>query len=296
MAQRIHDDQIDILIDLGGFTQDSRIIACTYKPAPVQATYLGYFTTTGLNTMDYWISDAVLTPGNTIEQTVETIFNLDRCCLCYTPPAESPEVSQSKHVDAVTFGSFNDLSKISDMAIELWAEVLKAVPASNLLLKAKQLHDLRLQNKLLEKFSSHGIAPNRIELRSRTTSRRDHLALYDNIDIALDTIPRTGGTTTMEALWMGVPVITLKGKRFIERLSSTMIQAINRDDWIASTKEDFIAKAVSLAENVKLRNELRRTLRRQVMASPLYDGKDLARSLEQAYRKMWWIYLSDERM
>ena len=246
--------------------------------------------------MDYWISDAVLTPGNTIEQTVETIFNLDRCCLCYTPPVESPEVSQPKHADAVTFGSFNDLSKISDMAIELWAEVLKAVPASNLLLKAKQLHDLRLQNKLLEKFSSHGIAPNRIELRSRTTSRRDHLALYDNIDIALDTIPRTGGTTTMEALWMGVPVITLKGKRFIERLSSTMIQAINRDDWIASTKEDFIAKAVSLAENVKLRNELRRTLRRQVMASPLYDGKDLARSLEQAYRKMWWIYLSDERM
>lgn len=295
LARRIHDDQIDILIDLAGHTRDSRILACTYKPAPIQATYLGYFSTTGLATMDYWISDAVLTPQNTIEQSVETICNLDRCCLAYSPPAEIPDVSLPQHPDIITFGSFNDLSKVSDEAIELWAAVLNHVPSSRLLLKAKQLHDTSIRKQILEKFSAYGITSDRIELSSRTPSKRDHLALYGNIDIALDTLPRTGGATTMEALWMGVPVVTLAGNRFIERLSTSILTALNRNEWIASTKEEYVAKAVALAHNPAQRADLRQTLRQQVMTSSVYDGEGLARSLERAYRDMWQKYLAAER-
>jgi len=157
-------------------------------------------------------------------------------------------------------------------------------------------HDGNLQKLIFDKFSRYGITSDRIELRSRTPSKRDHLALYGNIDIALDTIPRTGGATTMEALWMGVPVVTLAGKRFIERLSASMLTAINHNDWIASTRGEYVAKAVALAQNSAQRADLRLTLRQQVMASSISDGKGLARALEKAYRNMWQIYLSGKRI
>jgi len=197
-------------------------------------------------------------------------------------------VTLPQHGDKVTFGSFNDLSKVSDEAIELWSQVLMAVPSSRLLLKAKQFRDQSVQASLLKKFNDLGISSDRVALATPAPlHRQEHLALYGKVDIALDTIPRTGGATTMEALWMGVPVITLAGARFIERLSASMITALDHDDWIALNKKDYVAKAVALANDPDQRIKLRQSLRDLIKASPLCDGRGLAASLEKAYRDMW---------
>lgn len=289
-ARMIHDDQIDILVDLAGHTAGNRLGIFTYKPAPIQATYLGYFTTTGLTAMDYWISDAVLHPQDSPERSTEQILRLPRCCLAYQPPPEAPEPASPTH-QSVVFASFNQLTKTSPQAIALWARVLHAVSDSRLLIKNRQLHDPDLRQRLIRQFAGHGITPQRLELRPTTPDLASHLATYNEVDIALDTVPRTGGTTTAEALWMGVPVVTLAGDRFIERLSASMISAVGLTELIASSSEEFVEIAVQLARDIRRRRELRHTLRRQMAQSPLCNGPRLANNMEQAFRKMWQNYL-----
>jgi len=286
LAERIHNDGIDILIDLAGHTAGNRLGAFTYKPAPVQATYLGYFTTTGLAAMDYWISDAVMTPADTVELSSETIWRLPRSCVVYQAPADAPAVV-SRGSETITFGSFNDLSKVSGAAVRCWSEILKQVPGSRLLLKAKQLSDAGEQSKWRERFVAHGIEAERLILRARTESLAEHLALYGEVDIALDAMPRTGGTTTAEALYMGVPVISLAGERFIERLSASMLTAVELESLVVASEAAYIARAVSLAADRAGRRELRASLRERMLASPLCDAADLTRHLEQGYQKMW---------
>jgi len=295
LAQRIHADHIDILIDLAGHTGGNRLGAFTYKPAPIQATYLGYFTTTGLESMDYWISDEVMTPEDTVEQSTETIWRLGRSCVVYRPPATAPAVAERSADGAVTFGSFSDLSKVSPVAVERWAEILKQVPGSRLLLKAKQLSDEGERRKWQERFVAQGIGAERLELRSRTESLEAHLEMYGEVDIALDSMPRTGGTTTAEALYMGVPVISLAGERFIERLSASMLEAVGLDELVATSSEDYIGKAIELAGDGARRTRLRHDLRGRMEASGLCDAAGLTRSLEQAYAQMWQQYLSGDR-
>ena len=291
LAQQIHEDGIDILVDLAGHTAGNRLGAFSYKPAPVQASYLGYFTTTGLATMDYWISDEVLTPKDTVELSTETIYRLPRCCLSYQPPAEAPAVVMPQN-DRVTFGSFNHLSKISPATIALWSAVLHAVPTAQLLLKSKQLNDTAVQDKTRARFAEHGISAERLILLPMTPTVEEHLGIYGRVDIALDTIPRTGGSTTTEALWMGVPVITLAGERFIERLSATMLSAIGLEALITRSREDFVACAAALAHDHERRTSLRADLRQRMAHSPLCDAADLCRILENAYRSMWRHHLS----
>jgi len=292
LADQIHEDHIDILVDLNGHTTavSNRLGAFTYKPAPVQATYLGYFTTTGLTAMDYWITDEVLHPQDTIELANETLWRLPRCCMVYSPPPEAPLPSERQAHDII-FACFNHLSKISPAAVELWSQVLRAVPTAQLMIKTKQLADSAIQTMMKKRFAAQGIPPERLILLPHNVSYEEHLATYGKIDIVLDAVPRTGGTMTAEALWMGVPVITLAGERFIERLSASMLEAIGVPQLIAYDQADYIEKAAALARNHSQRQQLRATLRQRMAQSPLCDGPSLARTLEKAYRDMWHRYL-----
>jgi len=295
LAQRIHADGIDILVDLAGHTANTRVRAFTYKPAPIQVTYLGYFATTGLEAMDYWLSDAVLTADDTVEQSSETIYRLARSCLVYKAPEEAPAVVERPANGNITFGSFNDLSKVSEEAVKCWSEILRRVPGSRLLMKARQLSGEQERAIWCARFEAHGIGAERLIMRSKTAGRAEHLAMYGEVDIALDSMPRTGGATTAEALWMGVPVISLAGARFIERLSASMLNAAGLDELIAATAEAYVEKAVALASASERRRELRRGLRQRMAASPLCDARGLAQGLEEAYRAMWskWCLSAD---
>ncbi|MBI3773201.1 MAG: tetratricopeptide repeat protein [Gammaproteobacteria bacterium] len=290
VAHMIHDDQIDILIDLAGHTAFSRLPIFTYKPAPIQATYLGYCATTGLQAMDYWITDNVLHPDNTHDCASETIYRLPRCWVVYQPPAGAPDIQPRAAHAPLTFGSFNNTRKLGDAVISAWCTILNRVPGSRLLLKSRYLDQPHERQLIAEKFRQHGIAPDRLQLQGASPFP-DYLNVYNEIDIALDTFPRSGGTTAADALWMGLPVITLAGQRYVERLAASKLSAINRSEWIANTTEEYIEIAVSLANNPQLRAELRQTQRAAMAASPLCDGEGLATAMEEAYRTMWRDYL-----
>jgi len=290
VARQIFEDRIDILIDLAGHTADNRLQVFTYKPAPIQASYLGYCTTTGLEAMDYWITDAVVTPEETVERTTETIWRLPRCWLCYRPDPEAPAVvPRPSPIEApITFGSFNQLSKLSESVIALWSEVLQAVPDARLVLKAQPLADEGVRAEIRGRFARHGIASERLDMRGATL---DFLREYGEVDVALDPFPRTGGATTTDALWMGVPVVTLAGERMIERQGASLLTAVGLDELIATDRADYVAKAVALAQDPERRAQLRTNLRERMAASELCDGCGLAAALEDAYREMWHRYV-----
>lgn len=292
LASLIHTDNIDILVDLAGHTRGNRLQAFSYRPAPVQASYLGFFAATGLETMDYWITDEVLHPDDTEEQTVETIHRLPRCAFCYQPPEEMPSVSPCpSESDQVTFASFHDLSKLTPELIETWGQILHTLPGSRLLLMEKSLADPSIRQQLTERFAQQGIPAERLLLREGAPFA-EYLAVYAEVDIVLDAFPRTGGTTTAEALWLGAPVITLAGRRYAGRISASKLTAIGLTDLIADSREDYVGKAVGLARDPARRAQLRANLREDMASSPLCDGQGLARAMEAAYETMWERYLS----
>jgi len=288
LARRIHEDGIDILVDLAGHTADNRLVTFAHRPAPVQVTYLGYCATTGLAAMDYWITDEILHPAETAEEAVETIHRLPRCWLCYQPPHEAPAVVPRAGEAALTFASFNDLAKLTPRVIRLWSRLLQALPESRLLLKTRQLRSEVFRRHVQTAFAGQGIEPGRLMLQPAS---RDYLRAYGEVDIALDPFPRTGGATTADALWMGVPVVTLAGERFIERQGASMLHALGLEELVACDEEDYFHIALRLARDPARRAALRRGLRQRMAASPLCDGCGLARALEAAYRRMWqaWV-------
>jgi len=292
VAQKIYEDEIDILIDLAGHTAKNRLRIFSYNPAPIQITYLGYCNTSGLKSMDYWITDAVLHPEDTVELAVENIIRLQRCWTCYQPPADAPEIKPDTLANkSITFGSFNNVSKLSNMVIECWSRLLKEVENSRLILKARQLGDPFIKDRISAQFTQNGIKSEQLILLPSTPS---YMEDYNKIDIALDTFPRTGGVTTADALWMGVPVITLAGQRYIERQGASILKAIGLDDLITSTPEEYVSKVKELAKNHTQRNELKTSLRERISKSPLCDGRDLAQALEDTYRKMWHTWCRAE--
>lgn len=290
VARMIHDDRIDILIDLAGHTAFSRLAIFTYKPAPIQATYLGYCATTGLRAMDYWITDRVLHPEDTTECATEAIFRLPRCWVTYQPPAGAPDVLPRSPDAPLTFGSFNNTRKIGDIVVTTWAAILDRAPGARLLLKSRYLDDPHEQQLIAGKFRQHGIGADRLELQGASPFP-DYMNIYNDVDIALDTFPRSGGTTAADALWMGLPVVTLAGERYVERLAASKLHAIGRSEWIADTQDEYIEIAIALANNPQLRAEARQTQRTRMVASPLCDGDGLATAMENAYRTMWRNYI-----
>jgi protein O-GlcNAc transferase len=289
-AELIRNDRIDLLIDLAGHTGLNRMIVFARKPAPVQVSWLGYPNTTGLSTMDYRIVDAYSDPpGMTDPYYTEKLIRMPESFSCYLPDNDSPEVGPLPVLKSgnITFGSFNIFSKVSPITIELWSEIVKRVPSARLLMKAKSFTDRSTCDFTREVFFKQGIAPERIELLSQVPSYGEHLNTYNRIDIGFDTYPYHGTTTTCEALWMGVPVITLAGNSHASRVGVSLLSNIGLPELIAKTSDEYITIAVNLAKDLKRLQSLRLCLRDMMKHSPIRDAKRFTANLEICYREIW---------
>ena len=291
VAKQINQDKIDILVNLAGHTANNRLRVMCYKPAPIQATYLGYFGSTGLSTIDYWITDHTLHPPDSTEAASETIHQLPRCSFCYGVPeiAKQNRKHNIKH-SRITFGCFNNASKVSLKVVDAWAEILHKCKHSRLILKDRRFNFSAVRHTWKLRFRRRGIDDHRIELLPNSL-HDEYMQTYNSIDIVLDPFPRTGGTTTCDALWMGVPVITLAGKNYVERLSATKLSAIGATELITENIDDYIAEAVSLAEDPERLSRYHQTLRIAMIESPLGDPFTLAKALEDSYRMFWLRYI-----
>jgi Flp pilus assembly protein TadD len=289
VADQIRADGVDILVDLSGHTGMGRLGPFCSKPAPVQFTYLGYANTTGLSTIDYRLVDLCTDPPGAEAFATETLLRLEGCFLCYAPPphAGEPAPPPSRARGHVTFGSFNTLTKVGRPVVELWSRLLHAVPGSRLLLKAKALDSPAAIAQYHAWFAEHAIDPTRLDLRPETKSKGDHLAAYRDMDIALDTFPYNGTTTTMEALWMGVPVVALAGHSHVSRVGVSLLTNVGHPEWIAQNPADYLAIASSLAGDLPRLESLRTSLRPQLAASTLCDAAAFTRRLEKVYREAW---------
>ena len=291
VAQQINSDQIDIMVDLVGHTAHSRLLALARKPAPIQATYLGYADTTGVPAIDYRLTDEFADPPGATDNlnTEKLIRILGGTAWCYTPPQESHAISRisRKSDQPITFGCFNILSKVNDEVVALWARILRELPDSRLMMKSRAV---RVLTGIRERFMSHGIDPDRLELLGRTESFTDHLELYNRMDISLDPFPYTGTTTTCEALWMGVPVITLAGQIHAARVGVSLLNSVRLPELIAQTPDDYVKIAVELARDEARLSDLQLGLRQRMSTSRLTDAVSFTRNLESAYRQIWQNY------
>ncbi|HTY04305.1 MAG TPA: tetratricopeptide repeat protein [Rhodocyclaceae bacterium] len=284
VAQRIRDDGIDILVDLAGRTGQNCLAAVAERPAPVQLTWLGYPSTVGVAALDYRITDWQVDPAGYECNNVETPLRLPHSYFCYRPGAAPPIGAMPSLAGGhITFGSFNNLAKLSDSAIALWAGVLRAVPDASLLLKNKMLAEESLRTRTRDAFAALGVSPARLELLAWMPSQDNHLDLYNRIDIALDTYPYNGATTTCEALWMGVPVVSRCGETHAARMGRSILCAAGLPELVAQSDEDFVTLAAQLASDATRRETLRGTLRGRLFASPLMDEAGFTRALEQCY-------------
>jgi len=288
LARRVRDDGIDILIDLAGHTGDSRLAMFAWKPAPIQVSWLGYFATTGLSAMDYFLADPWTLPPEQEPFFTEQVWRLPETRLCFTPPRPEVQVSAlpALSLGCITFGCFNTLSKMNDSVVQLWARVLQAVPASRLFLKCGQLADDNVRRHTCDRFAAYGITADRLVLEGHS-ERADYLAAYHRVDIALDPFPFPGGTTTVESLWMGVPVLTLEGERFLARQGVGLLMNAGLADWIAADSDDYVMRAVNHSHDLQALAALRAKLRNQVLMSPIFDAPRFAHHLEEALRTMW---------
>jgi predicted O-linked N-acetylglucosamine transferase (SPINDLY family) len=286
-ASQIASDGIDILVDLSGHTGGNRLTLFARNPAPIQATWLGYFHTTGLSAMDYIITDEMTVPYGEDHYYSEKVLRLPNCRFCFSPPAPSPFVDSLPLLSKghVTFGSFNNIAKLTHQVIHLWALILLAVPYSRLVLKWKTFERSAVQKRYLAMFASHGIDPGRIEFRGASTHFLA-LADYNDIDIALDPFPFNGGLTSCEAMWMGVPVVTLLGTTPIGRQTASFLNAIGLPELIGCNEEHYVEIASVLAGDINHLARLREGLREKMELSPLCDGNGFTRSIENAYRTM----------
>ena len=290
VAELIRQDRIDILIDLSGHTARNRLLVFARKPAPVQVTYLGYCDTTGLSAMDYRLTDALADPPGTTEHLhTEQLIRLPDGAWCFrphdqSPAVEPPPVLRSGHI---TFGCFNVRPKITDEMLILWARLLSQVPGSRLLLKNTGFTEPSIQQRMRNLLAKAGIAPERLELAARVPTQRRHLEHYAQVDIALDTFPYHGTTTTCEALWMGVPVITLAGHTHASRVGVSLLTHAGLPELIASSADEYVHIATRLAADIERLGTLRSSLRERLAVSRLLDAPRFARNVEHAYRQMW---------
>jgi protein O-GlcNAc transferase len=290
VLDQIESDEIDVLVDLSGHSENNRMGVFARRAAPVQAYYLGYFASTGLTEMDYWIGDEFLTPPETDSHFSELVWRLPRISWSYDAKDAPPPAWHPDPGGTVWIGSFNNLAKLTPATLALWAKVLNALPEGRLLLKTKELSDSGNRRRILETMAEHGIPSDRIELqdRSATPDWSAHMAYYNRLDIALDPVGAMGGvTSSFDALWMAVPVITMQGDRVASRATAAIVGALGHAEWIAQSEEEYIGKVVSLARDVEQRKTLRTAQRQMMIHNPLSDAKDLALSLENAYAEMF---------
>lgn len=289
VAALIRADGIDILVDLAGHTKNNRLPVFARRPAPLQISYLGYPNTTGLSTVDYYITDAWADPPGTSEHLyTEKLVRLPGGFSCFRPEDLAPAVGPLPALSAghVTFASLNILKKFNDDVAALWAKVLAQVPDSRLIIQCRSLADPTAQQAVLTRFARFNVDPARLELLAGM-SLAEHLALYNRIDIALDPFPWNGHTTTSHALWMGVPVITLAGNSHSGRLATSVLCQAGLEELVAQTHENYVARAASLAKDTGRLAGIRATLRQRMRQSLTTNGASFTRHLEMAYHDLW---------
>jgi predicted O-linked N-acetylglucosamine transferase (SPINDLY family) len=288
LAAQIREDRIDILFDLSGHTGDHRLLLFARRPAPIQITWLGYVGTTGLAAMDYLIADQFHVPSGTEVHYRERVLRMPHGYACFEPPDAAPEVGRLPALERgqVTFGSFNNVSKLNSKVIALWAEIVRRVPGSRLVLVSPALSGRTARRRVGEAFVAAGGESEQLELRG-TMLRPDLLAAYNEIDVALDPFPYSGGITTCEALWMGVPVVTCPGETFASRHSLSHLSNVGLTETIAADTRDYVERAVRLAQDLPHLAAVRAGLRDRMNRSPLCDGARFADNLSTLLRDVW---------
>lgn len=280
LAQQIYDDGIDILIDLAGHTDKSRLPVFAWKPAPVQVSWLGYCASTGVSEIDYLLGDRIVTPLADQSAFVERIVHLPESYFCFSPPTTTLPVAPLPALARghLTYGCFNKLSKMTDAVVAAWSDILTQVPTAHLMLKADVLSDPATRASTIHRFAAHGIHESRLTLAG-ASAYEDYLRAYAQIDIALDPFPYPGATTTLEGLWMGVPCITLRGDRFLARNGATIATHAGLEGFVATSIDDYIKKAVAVARHIMPLATLRAEMRTTLAQSALYSGERFAQGL-----------------
>lgn len=294
LAEQIAREGIDVLIDLSGHTAHNRLPLFAWKASPIQVSWLGYFATTGVAAIDYFIADPWTLPPGEEGQFTEKIWRLPETRLCFTAPEVDVSVSPLPALENgyITFGCLNNLNKMNAEVVSLWARILIAVPHSRLLLKCSQFLEVSIRDETLERFAAHGIEASRLIL-DQYVPRANYLEAYQRVDICLDPFPFPGGTTTAEALWMGVPVLTLAGNSFLSRQGVGLMMNAGLIEWIATDPDNYVARAISHASELQTIAALRYGLRKQVLASPIFDATRFANHFEDALRSMWHLWCAE---
>ncbi|MBW8001494.1 MAG: tetratricopeptide repeat protein [Planctomycetes bacterium] len=295
VVELIESDEIDILVDLAGHTGNNRLLVMSYKPAPIQVTWLGYPDTTGVEAIDYRLTDVLADPAKLQKYYTEKLVCLPDGFLCYRPADFASAVAPlpAEKNGFITFGSFNNNCKMNKVVIGLWAKILKETQNSRLLLKFKGGNDEQIRQRYHQQFRELGIEKEKVLIYG--WGRPDeHLKLYDHVDIALDTYPYNGTTTTCEALWMGVPVVSLVGQYHASRVGLSILSRVGLEFFAASNPEEYVSKTIALASNIQSLAQIRTSMRARIANSGLCYAKGFARNLEAAYRKMWHRWTETE--
>eukprot|EP00898_Chlorokybus_atmophyticus_P005952 jgi/Chlat1/6358/Chrsp44S05822 len=289
VAQLVQQDGVDILVELTGHTANNRLGTMACKPAPVQVTWIGYPNSSGLSTIDYRLTDAIVDSPETKQQFVEELIRLPGCFLCYTPAPTAPPVAPAPCLSCgfVTFGSFNNLAKMTRRVLALWGRILRSVPNSRLVLKCKPFTSPTVQRRFLSIMAEEGVDAVRIDLMPLMLLNSDHLNSYSLMDISLDTFPYAGTTTTCESLYMGVPCIALAGDLHAHNVGVTLLSQLGLHEHIAQSEDEYVDIAVSMAADIPALGNLRAVMRERMLSSRLCDGPNFTRDLERTYRMLW---------
>ncbi|XP_066331172.1 probable UDP-N-acetylglucosamine--peptide N-acetylglucosaminyltransferase SPINDLY [Miscanthus floridulus] len=292
VASLVREDKVDILVELTGHTANNKLGTMACRPAPIQVTWIGYPNTTGLPTIDYRISDSLADPPITKQKHVEELVRLPESFLCYTPSPEAGPICPTPAISNgfITFGSFNNLAKITPKVLQVWARILCAVPNSRLVVKCKPFCCENIRQKFLSTLEELGLESLRVDLLPLIHLNHDHMQAYSLMDISLDTFPYAGTTTTCESLYMGVPCVTMAGAVHAHNVGVSLLSKVGLGRLVAKTEDEYVSLALGLASDVNALQELRMSLRELMMKSPVCDGEKFTRGLEAAYRDMWRRY------
>jgi len=288
VVEQIFKDGIHILIDLQGHSAFNRLPIFMYKPAPIQATWLGQGST-GIPEIDYFIGSHHITPKNEEKHYIEKILRLPEISQCFTQPNFELEVSKLPALrnNFITFGCLNKLSKLNDAVIELWSKILLSISKSKLLLKSREFNNQKICSNVVEKFKKHNISDGRLILQGSSKTRKELLEVYNEIDIALDPFPFQGNTSTCEAAWMGVPVLTLKGNRYVFHFGESINSNLNMHDWIAKNQNEYVAKAIKFSSNIDQLAKIRMNLRKATLQSKVFDEFSFVEHFDKMLWYMW---------
>jgi protein O-GlcNAc transferase len=292
LSEKIHRDRIDILIDLSGHTAKTRTSMFAFKPAPIQVNWLGYFNTTGLKAIDWIIADEIVLPEKDRRYYTEKPYYLPNIYYAYSKPALNVEITPPPHLSNgyITFGCFNNHPKINYKVIDTWSKILNLIPTSRMIIKNRQLESPYIREELIKSFKSHGIDAKRLTLEG-SSPMRQYYDTYNKVDMALDPFPFPGGTTSIDGLWMGVPVVTLSGNTFIGRQGETILKNMGMEDWVSYSEKEYIDLAVKKAKQIQSRKKYKEDLRKKIEKSPVMNTKIFAQHLTEAFEGMWMQFI-----